>query len=147
MTIKNYTTTIDPSKTAGEIVTVLTKNGAQRISMDYSDDGSLRGLSFALRTEYGPREFALPVRVDGVHRALQKHRTLPPSKKTREQAARVAWRVAKEWLEVQVSLIEAGLASLDEVMTPWMLNAAGDTMYEVMRESGMRALTEGSADA
>lgn len=141
MSIKNYTTTISPEKTAGEIMGMLSKHAARQISMSYSEDGTLEGLSFSLRTEYGHREFALPVRAAGVLAAMQKDRSIPVSKRTPEQATRVAWRIAGDWLATQIALIEAGLASLDEVMTPWMLGAGGNTMYEAMRESSLRALT------
>lgn len=58
-----------------------------------------------------------------------------PGQKTPEQAARVAWRIAKDWLEAQAALIDAQLASLDEVMLPYMVDAAGQTMYALYRST------------
>ncbi|NHI16846.1 hypothetical protein [Microbacterium excoecariae] len=145
MSIKNWTTTISPEKTAGEVMGMLSKHAARQISMTYSDDGVLAGLSFTLRTEYGHREFALPVRVEGVMSAMKRDRSIPASKQTPEQATRVAWRIARDWLDTQLALVAAGLASLDEVMTPWMLDGGGRTMYEVMRDSGLRSISAGEA--
>lgn len=140
MGIKNYTTTIDPSKTAMEVMRLLAKAGATQISTSYADDGELVGMWFVLNTEFGLREFSLPVRVDGVLAAMKRDRSIPASRATPEQATRVAWRISKDWLDAQIALIEAGLMSLNEVMTPWMLNAAGKTMYSVIREAGLREL-------
>lgn len=50
-------------------------------------------------------------------------------------------RIAWDSHATQIALIEAGLASNDEVMTPWMLGAGGHTMYEAIRESSLRAFT------
>jgi hypothetical protein len=143
--IKNWSTTISAEKTAGEVMGILGRKGASRISMTYDEVGTLSGMSFVLRTEYGPQGFALPVRVSGMLTAMERDRTVPASKCTPEQASRVAWRTAKEWLTVQIALIEAGLASLDEVMLPYALADNGQTMYQVMRESKMRALEKGQA--
>lgn len=55
MAIKNFTTTIEAEKTAGQVMGLLGAKGASRISMDYAD-GLVSGMSFILFTEYGPQE-------------------------------------------------------------------------------------------
>lgn len=94
-----------------------------------------------MRTEYGYREFHLPVHVDGVLAAMQKDPQVKPSQRNPEQAARVAWRIAQDWLETVVALVEADLATLDEVMMPYMVDASGQrTMFSLYRETHL-ALT------
>lgn len=139
MTLKNHTTSIAAEKTAGEVMGILGAKGAARISMEY-DGGVLAGMSFVLTTEYGPQEYVLPVRADGMLRAMERDPGVPASKCTPEQATRVAWRTAKEWLEVQIALVDAGLAVLDEVMLPYAISDGGQTMYQLMRENRMQAL-------
>jgi len=51
----------------------------------------------------------------------------------KEQAARVAWRVVKDWLEAQLAMIEAGMVDLEQVFLAYAQNPAGETIYEVMR--------------
>lgn len=134
MPILNYTTEIAVGKTMGEIQTALARRGVQRISTLFDDDGTPAGLGFTMKTEYGVQEFELPVRTAGVLAAMKRDPKVPASKCTPEQAARVAWRIAKDWLEAQAALIDAELATLDEVMMPYMLVAPDRTAYVDMRQ-------------
>ncbi|WP_136057269.1 hypothetical protein [Microbacterium sp. K24] len=133
MPILNYTTTIAVEKTMGEIQGALARRGVTRISTLYSEDGTAEGIAFTMLTDYGYRDFELPVRTSGVLAALAADKSVKPAQRTPEQAARVAWRIAKDWLEAQAALIDAQLASLDEVMLPYMVNGRGQTMYAVYR--------------
>lgn len=148
MPILNYTTEIAVSKTMGEIQGALARRGIRSISTLY-DDGTPAGLAFTMRTDYGYRDFELPVRTAGVLAAMKGDAKVPRAKCTTEQAARVAWRIAKDWLEAQSALIDAGLASLDEVMFPYMVasfdGGRAVTMFDVFRDKQI-ALTTGEAD-
>lgn len=137
MPILNYTTTIDVGKTAGEIQTALARRGVQRISTLFDDDGVPAGLAFTMKTDYGVRDFELPVRTAGVLAAMKQDPKVPSAKCTPDQAARVAWRIAKDWLEAQAALIDADLATLDEVMLPYMLDQRGRTVYEFVRSQAL----------
>jgi len=141
MPILNYTTTIDVSKTMIELQKYLTRRGVTSISTLF-DDGVPAGLGFTMKTDYGFRNFELPVRTAGVLRAMTADRAVPRSKVTAEQAARVAWRIAKNWLEAQAALIDAELATLDEVMLPYMLGPSGQTVYEVFRTQAMKEIEQ-----
>lgn len=150
MPIMNYTTSIDVEKTQAEVITALRRRGVNRISTLFDDDGEPAGLGFTMTTDYGQRDFELPVRVDGVLAALQASADSGEMARlgvrpgvlktylTRAHAARVAWRIAKEWLEAQSALIDANLAKLDEVMMPYMVASYdGDravTMYGAFRD-------------
>lgn len=53
----------------------------------------------------------------------------------------MAWRIARDWLDAQIALIEAGLASMDEIFLPYaIIGRGGETAYQVMREGRMREL-------
>lgn len=138
VTIKNESTTIAAEKTVGEVIGLLTRRGVLSVNTEFTEAGKLAGLSFVMRTDYGPRMYKLPVHAEGVRRVLQANGA-PPARRTPEHAAKVAWRIAKEWLEVQMALVDAGLARLDEVMMPYMLTDER-TMYEVYRDNAMKAL-------
>ncbi len=140
----NYTTVIDPAKTAGECIARLATHGATAVGMTY-DAGFPTGLQFQIRTAHGMMAYSLPVNVDGTYKALQKawrERRIPQSKATLEQARRTGWRVIKDWLEAQLALIEAGVATIDEVMLPWML-VDGQTVYAAFLERNQLALEAG----
>ncbi|WIA96433.1 hypothetical protein [Curtobacterium sp. MCBA15_004] len=142
MPILNYTTTIPVGKTMGEVQYALARRGVKSISTLFDDEGHPSGLGFTMKTDYGLRDFELPVRTEGVLPAMTADKSVPRAKCTPEQAARVAWRIAKDWLEAQAALIDAGLASLDEVMLPYMLTDSGRTVYVETRR-GLLALESG----
>lgn len=145
MPILNYTTEISVAKSSAEIQSALARRGVKSISTLFDDDGNAAGLGFSMVTDYGDRYFELPVKVDGVLAAMRRDPKVPKSKQTQEQAARVAWRIAKDWLEAQAALIDAGLAQLDQVMFPYMVGDAGATVYELYRGRQLE-LTAGAPD-
>lgn len=144
MPIMNYTTEISVSKTMGEIQASLARRGVRTISTIYDDEGVPAGLAFTMRTDYGFRDFELPVRTEGVLAAMRRDPKVPKAKQTPEQAARTAWRIAADWLKAQAALIDADLATLDEVMLPYMVSSYEGgralTMYGAFRDQQL-ALT------
>ena len=142
MPIMTYTTDITVEKTMGEVIASLSRRGVTRISTVLAD-GQPAGIAFTMNTDYGFREFELPIKVEGVLRAMTADRKVPRSRCTHAQAARVAWRIAKVWLEAQSALIDAELATLDEVMMPWMLAGKnGETVYSMIRTRGLKELEQ-----
>lgn len=142
----NYTTVVTSTKTAGEMSALLAKHGAKRVTVIFDGDGQHTGLEFTLVTPHGDREFALPIDVDAVLRLFQKQvriRQIPRRYANAAQAERTAWRVAKTWLEAQLAIIEAQMASLDEVMLPYLVVDQGPirkTLYNRYREAEDAAL-------
>jgi hypothetical protein len=132
--ILNYTTTIAAEKTLGEVQGLLSRNGASRVSVHYDPDGVPVGLEFHIKTAQDERDYQLPLDLEAVLRLLDRasrerdpagRRPLPASWVTREHAARVGWRVIKDWVEAQLALVAIGLASLDEVMMPYQIVDGG----------------------
>lgn len=144
MPILNYTTTISSAKTAGEVQAMLGAHGANRVTSEY-EGGRVAGVGFTLVTEFGPREFRMPIRADGVLAAMKADKKIPSSKSTPEQAERVAWRIGKDWLEAQIALVDAGMASVDEIMMPYMLTGDGRTAFEGYA-AHQRAIETGEGD-
>lgn len=132
MAILNYTTQVDANKTAQEVIGILAKAGATRVGMMF-DGGRPAGVEFTVKTAYGPRDFQLPVNFEGVYRAL--NRDAEPRYRTRDQAYRVAWRITKDWIEAQMALVDAGIASMDQTMLPYMISESGRTVYAVYADS------------
>lgn len=144
MAILNYTTSISTEKTAGEIQRKLANAGAQAVLSEYDDDGIMSAMSFRMKTAAGVLFFRLPINVDGVYRAICGERKVPRRLKTNEQAARVAWRIIKDWIEAQLAIIEAGQAEMTEVFLPYAQNPDGQTLYEAIKGNGFKMLTMGS---
>lgn len=144
----NYSTSVPATRTVGECQQMLAAAGAASVAVHYEGRDPV-GLSFQLRTPHGPRAFTLPVNVEGAHRMLVKaskdgklrsdgYRVTKAE--SREHAATVAWRVIKDWLEANLALIEAEMASLDQVMLPY-LHVDGDrTLWEAYRDREQAAI-------
>jgi hypothetical protein len=132
---------VDTKKTISEIMGMLSTHGATNVAMDYAD-GVPVGMTFTVITGYGPRTFSLPIRVNGVLKAMLADHSVPRSLCAEKQASRVAWRIARDWLRSQLALIDAGLAALDEIMMPWMLNDSDTTMYELFQASQLEITKE-----
>lgn len=145
----NYTTTIPAARTISECQAMLGAAGAAAVAVTYHHRQP-DGLSFRLDTPRGPQNFTMPVNIDGVA-SLLRNADYPASLRpnmlaryaTREHAARVAWRVIKDWLEAQVALIAAQMVTLDQVMLPYLQVGDGQTLYEA--NFGAPALTAGGS--
>lgn len=129
MPILNYTTTVSIEKTVAEIQKILASKGALRIMTEYSSDKILSGLSFQMMIKSREISFKLPANIGGVYKSLQLA-NIPQRFKTEEQAAKVCWRILKNWLEANLALIEAGQADMATVMLPYAIMKDGGTVAE-----------------
>ena len=151
MSVLNYTTKIAAAKTIAEVQHLLVQHGASRIAVDYTN-GQPSGLTFALVTPHGARLFTLPVDVDAMHRLIvaeyRAGRLRGLSKavaESREQAERVAWRVIKDWLAAQLSLVQTEMVGLDQVMLPYLHIDGERTLYAAYRDRENVLALEGGA--
>ena len=130
MAILNYTTSIAVEKTAGEIQNKLAKAGAQAVMSEYSEQ-ILNAISFRMVCNGVMVSFRLPAQIDRIYVLLQRDGKVPRKLKTREQAARVAWRIIKDWIEAQLAIVEAEQAEMVEVFLPYAQNpSTGQTLFE-----------------
>lgn len=147
----NYSTTIPAAQTVGECQSILAAAGAASVAVHY-ENGQPSGLSFTLKTPHGTRAFTLPVDLEAMRRVLAKAENdgmFAASKKkagafsNREHAARVAWRVAKDWLEACLALIAAQMTTIDTVMLPFLHVDGNKTLWEAYREREQAAIGMG----
>lgn len=138
------TTKIPAEKTAAEIQGVLAWAGATQIAMSYQNR-EVVGLRWGMEIESQTIPFSMPVRVDPVFQALQNKRSPRYRERAREQdreqAKRVAWRQLLRWIQAQLAMIETGMVKTEEVFMPYAaVGPNGETMYEMVAESGFRML-------
>lgn len=128
MSILNYTTKIEPNKSAAEIQELLGKKGVNHVSIQYVS-GEPAAIFFSIDINKSPVNFRLPSNWEGVLSVLRKN----PGKKRitidSNQAKRVAWRIIKDWVEAQLAIIESGQADIGEVFMPYAINANGMTLW------------------
>jgi len=134
MPLLNYTTSIDSSKTLGEIQCCLARHGAAQIAIGYAS-GLPSAIGFVVPTRFGERAFRLPANIDAVFKTLEVQRRrgkVQPRFATKDQAVKVAWRILKDWIEAQMAIVESGMVTMEEVMLPYLVSRAGKTVYEIM---------------
>lgn len=133
MPILNYTTIIPVRESMGLVIGKLADAGARRITTLYDATRTPVGIEFSITTGKGDAYFRLPVDVDAVHKILLADPKIQKQAyMTREHAAKVAWRIIKDWTEAQLALIEASMVRLDEVMFPYQLAGNnGETIFQL----------------
>lgn len=136
MSILNAHTVIPAERTIAEIQVMLRRVRAKAVLIEYDDDGNPATVAFRLITPIGERDFSLPCRWQEVQKRLKEDPPTPSGKLnakealTPKHARNVAWRIVKDWLEVQLAIIESSMVTADEVFLPYMLVAPGRTMYQ-----------------
>ena len=89
----------------------------------------------------------MPVNVDGVLATLKAEkspgrlsglpwRVVEDSRQLRAQAARVAWRILRDWLEAQLAIVQSRSVTFEQVMLPYMLVESDEgmkTVFEAFR--------------
>ena len=135
--LKNYTTGIPADKSIMEAEQMLAAFGANAIMKQYLSDGRVVSMSFKLED----KGFKLPANVQGVHDTLwkgkqQRHGT-NNMKNREEQSYRVAWRIIRDWLHSQLSLIASGQAMPDQILMPYMYDGKR-TLYEAFKDGKLQ---------
>lgn len=141
--IKNYTTSVSAERSIAEIEKILAMFGAEAIMKEYLADGKVRGLQFKLKNEV----FKLPANVNGVREAIfagkRKYYGRDAMKARDGKAYNVAWRILKDWIHAQLSLIASGQAYPQEIFLPYLFDGKR-TLYQAYTEG--RLLTSGKPE-
>ena len=142
MPLKNYTTEISAMKSVGEIQGKLVAHGASAIMINYGADKQPESLSFIVPSGQGDIPFQLPANIKKVERILLNMRSRKPKEwqsdykqvmdRIQKQAARVAWRILKDWVDAQLAIIETDMVTLEQVFLPYMQVKDGQSLYELM---------------
>jgi hypothetical protein len=129
MKLKNYTTQVPASKSITEIEQILISFGADKIMKDYRGDGRVLSIVF----QHKKIAYKLPANVEKVFTIITNGKRVRSKGNYEIQAERIAWRVIKDWIQVQLSLIEIGQAEWDQVLLPYSFNGE-KTLYEIIKE-------------
>lgn len=148
----NWSTKVPVGRTTGEVLGMLAAAGADEVMTRYVERRPA-GVTFTLTGPGGKAAFALPIDSAGIATLLADQvRTgeiRPGGGLSRdrllsaEHAERVAWRVAKDWLEAQLALVAARMVTFDQVMLPYLLVDRDTTLYARYVAGGLRELEAG----
>ena len=144
MAIKNYTSDKPIDRIFAELQQTLGTHGAKQISFDYGDDGKVHGVQFVIKVNDRFIPVKLPARIEKAQAVLKKqweegvisHKRGKENTYGYEQAYRVAWRNVLDWVQAQMALLEIGMAKIEEVFLPYMVNSTGETFFERMEQRG-----------
>jgi hypothetical protein len=140
------TTEIPAERSAGEITGELIKAGASAINTDY-ENGVIVGLRWVMKLRGTDQLFSMPVRIAPVEKILLSRRKgflgNDVRAKIKDQARRVAWRQLLRWIQAQMAMIQCGMAESGEVFFAYLQSPAGQSIFEVFAEQGMRMLPPG----
>lgn len=147
MDLKNYTSGVPADVTIARIERLLVDSGASGIAKEYIG-GQVSALMFHIQFEKDrlPVTIKLPANVDACCEAFWKDHCRSRSvrsKKVREdfleQAARTAWKLQQDWVEVELSLIR--LHQKDTLQSFLAYAWDGEkTVYERVKAVGFQSL-------
>jgi len=134
MGILNYSTEVPVNRTLSQIQGNLVAHGARAIMINYTKNQEPESMSFIVPSPNGELPFRLPANIQAVRNIMQRDRL--PGYTKEGQAARVAWRILKDWVKAQMAIIEAEMVSIEEVFLPYLLAKDNQTLYQVMANRG-----------
>lgn len=131
--LMNYTTSVSAEKTILEIETMLARFGATAVMKEYMSGGEVYLLAFKI----GETSYKLPANVKGVHQVMygnkKRYHGRDSMKNREKQSYRVAWRIIKDWLHAQLSLIASGQAEPEQVLFPYAYDGK-TTLFQKWKE-------------
>ena len=138
MGLLNYTTKIDPDKTAQEIARILSMHGASAVMTEYDPvDNFVTALSFKIKIGGNQMSFRLPTDWRPVYEILTKGKKKPWDDRRKAHfesewklQVRTSWRIVKDWTEAQMALVETQMVTTAQVFLPYLQMRDGRTLSE-----------------
>lgn len=151
MYLKNYTSSVAPSLTIQRIESILIRCGVKGITKEYDPAGRVSALMFHIAASGRDVSVRLPADVEATHEAMwQEYKEGHPDdygyrrcrkKKEdfRDQAERTAWKLAQDWIEVELSRIQIQKKDAIEVFLSYVWDGR-QTYFQALKANGYRAL-------
>lgn len=137
MPLLDYTSTVPVSRTVAQIQAKLVEHGARAVMMEYDDKGRIQALAFNVKRPNRELPIRLPIDATATLKVLQRqyaNREIPARYVNEDHAYRVAWRIIKDWVEAQMSLLETEMVKMEQIFLPYIITGSGQTVYQVMAE-------------
>lgn len=164
MFLKNYTSEVPISQTIHRIEQVLLRCGVTGIMKEYGLNQKIFAITFQIDTPAGKRMIRLPADEDKAQEALWldyvdgdklnakggeisdwSSRKKKTKKDFANQAARTAWKIVQDWVEVQMSMIQLKQADVLQVFLPYLFDGRR-TYYQALQESNFAGLLRDNND-
>jgi hypothetical protein len=149
--IKNYTSSVPAATSMARIEEMLVEAGARDIHKSYDANQTCDAMIFVMAVPNIPQPlyFKLPAKVDQCNNALWKQylkSVKKPSESMKQtikaQAARTAWKLMHDWVELQLTLIQLEQIEPMEAFLPYVYNRdTKQTFFEHAKEKSFKQLT------
>lgn len=149
-------TTVPPDRSAAEVMKYLGMMGASKVQTEFDPKtGSMTGMRFSVIFPDSDQElhYKMPIRSKEVadkwkaEKKKKARRKLPDGweEKVEQQALWTAWRIALEWLKIQLTFVQCGARDAKEVfMSDMIVNNEGETLGQLFLEGRLpKLLTAG----
>jgi hypothetical protein len=145
MNIKNYTSTIEASRSMSKIEELLVEIGATNINKQYAEKFCI-GITFLLYDTQLQQTlpFHLQAQVQECFTVLWQDVKRPrPDTRTaiQQQANRTAWKILSDWTEVQCTMILLGQAKPLQMFLPFMYDMkTNETLFDKVSSGKVKLL-------
>ena len=145
MNIRNYTSTVEASRSMAKIEELLVEIGATNINKQYADK-ICTGITFLLYDQQLQQTlpFHLKAQVEECFLILWKDvkRPRPDTKAIlRQQASKTAWKILSDWTEIQCSMILLGQAKPLQMFLPFIYDLkSNETLFDKVSTGKMKLL-------
>lgn len=138
MALKNRTS--EGRNTFDKIQKILAENGAKKVMFDYSNDGKLEAISFAMDIGGNMVGFKLPALMENVIEIMyggvdRWNRKKKITLAQREQGYKTAWANIRDWIDAQIALVQTQQVQMVQVFLPYMVDQNDKTLYERVVEN------------
>lgn len=148
MNLKNYTSTVPVSTTISYIENYLAACGVTGISKDYKNG---HPIALYFHVAMGEKEYTirLPARIERVQDVMWMDycASVRQPRKTKddffEQAARTAWKIQQDWVQVQMTLIKLKQVNFIEVFMGFVWDG-NQSYFEYIDGKQLKALEFGA---
>ena len=148
MNIRNYTSTIEASRSMARIEELLVEIGASNVNKQYKDK-ICTGITFLLFDVQLQQTlpFHLKAQVEECTIILWKDIKRPradTAELVHKQANRTAWKILSDWTEIQCSMILLGQAKPLQMFLPFMYDTKSDeTLFDKVASGKVKLLMPG----
>ncbi len=130
MPLKNYTTRVPANRSVQEIQEMLQKHGASGVLLEYEKNtGRIASVSFRIDLDGKVMGFRLPLKWREAKKVME-NQGVKRAFNDEDYAYRVAWRIMRDWVDIQMALVELEMVQLVEIFLPYTIQKNGKTLFE-----------------
>lgn len=114
---------------------ILSQHGANRVSIDYNDDGDPIALTFQMTVNGHPLWLRIEPDPEGMFKAMKEDDDIEDYRFDEEQARRTAWKNKHDWLDAQLAEVASNQAEMEELFLGFSVTDNGETVYERLKRN------------